>query len=232
MSNIIIHVPHSSNYIPNEYLSDYIITKDEIAKESDIMRDHYTDNLVENLLDVTIIKFEYSRIFCDVERFNNSSEIMNSIGMGVLYTHSHDGKLIRNISNKDPIINLYNEHHNKLNDTTRDLLEINGDVLIIDLHSYYDDPLAYEINKQLSRPDICIGVDYYHLDKIRLNKLIYMIEECGFTWSINEPFIGCLIPSNYYHKDNRVFGFMIEINKKIFNDIKIVQELFKKIIKL
>jgi hypothetical protein len=68
------------------------------------------------------------------------------------------------------------------------------------------------------------------LNKNHLENLINMIESYGYTWSINEPFIGCLIPNKYHMKDKRVSGFMFEVNKRVFNDFEKISELFKKIV--
>jgi len=155
---------------------------------------------------------------------------MNDIGMGIIYTHSHELKEIRRVNDKECILKYYHEHHKLLDDKCEKLLNEYGEVMIIDLHSYYDVPLPYEKHKDLSRPDICIGIEEFHLNKNHLENLINMIENYGYSWSINEPFIGCLIPNKYYKKDKRVSGFMFEVNKRVFNDFEKINELFKKIV--
>lgn len=208
----IFHIPHSSKNIPKEYIDDFIISNDDLIKECEIMCDEYTDVLIQNY--PHIIKFDYSRLLCDVERFNNDSEIMNKIGMGVLYTHSHNGKLIRNINDPNKIIELYNKHHYLLNNLTKKILDKNKSVLIVDIHSYSNEPLEYELNKHQKRPDVCLGVDEYHNDKNITSQIKYIFENSGFSVELNEPFSGCIIPSDYYHKDGRVKGIMLEFNKK------------------
>jgi N-formylglutamate deformylase len=208
----IIHVPHSSEYIPNDYLNDYLIDNQALINEVKIMKDDFTYELVEAFPNV--LKFPYSRIFCDVERFLDDREIMNKVGMGFAYTHSHDQKLIRKISNIIPILDIYNNHHILLNNKTKKILDNHQEVLILDIHSFSDKPLPYELYKDLKRPDICIGTDDFHSDKKNVDKLIYKIKEMEFSYSINEPFKGCIIPSEYYLKDNRVKGIMLEFNKK------------------
>lgn len=226
----IIHIPHSSIEIPENFMDDYIISNDDIILESILMKDDYVDVLVEYDSDTTIIKFPYSRIFCDVERFE-TNEIMDIVGMGILYTHNHNLKLIRKIKNKNNILKYYYEHHKKLNNITSSILKNNNDVFILDLHSYSNKPLKYELNKHLNRPDICLGVDFYHNNKKILKNIIYKIKKYGYTYSINEPFIGTLIPSDYYLKDKSVQGIMIEINQNIFeNGLEKIKRLLKWII--
>ena len=43
---IIIHVPHSSTYIPEEFRNQFIISQSELAYEIEVMTDHYTDEMV------------------------------------------------------------------------------------------------------------------------------------------------------------------------------------------
>ena len=207
------HIPHSSIYIPKEYINNYILSPEELEKEALTMCDIRTDEMTNGC-----ITFPYSRIFCDVERINSDKEIMNSVGMGVLYTKTHNLKPLRDNPAKE-IIKLYNEHHNKLNKILKEKLENHNEVLFIDLHSYSNKPLEYELNKNLKRPDICIGINK-RFNKIIINKLIYIIENFNYSLVVNEPFSGCLLPSDYID-DERVHGFMIDINKKLYDtDLK------------
>jgi len=67
-NKLILHLPHSSTNIPlNE---GYIV--DSIALESEILKltDWYTDDLFYSEGD-EMIKAEFSRIFCDPERFTD-----------------------------------------------------------------------------------------------------------------------------------------------------------------
>jgi N-formylglutamate deformylase len=222
----ILHVPHSSEHIPKEFLNDYLIPYEDIVKEASLMKDHFSYELVEG--NPNILKFPYSRIFCDVERFSDEREVMNHIGMGVLYTNSHDLKPIRKVKDPFPIMELYYDHHIKFNNLTKSLLDKHGEVLIVDIHSYWNEALPYELYKELKRPDICIGVDYFHYDKKIIDNLIYKINNIGLSYSINEPFKGCIIPSDFYMKDKNVKGVMLEINKKIlFDDFNKIKEFIK-----
>lgn len=207
----IFHIPHSSVYIPDSYIHEYVISKSELEKEALTLCDIRTNELV----DEDSIIFPYSRIFCDVERFNSDKEEMKSIGMGVLYTSTHNLETLR-INPSVEILDFYNEHHDKLNKITKEKLETSNEILFIDIHSYSNTPLKYELHKNLSRPDICIGLnERYNKDVIE--KIIYTIKEFDYTYSINEPFSGCLLPSDYIN-DERVNGVMIEINKNVYDN--------------
>jgi len=213
----IFHVPHSSVYIPEKYINDFIISKEQLEHDAILLCDFRTNEMIDDG-----IIFPYSRLFCDVERYNSDLEIMNEIGMGVLYTKNHNLETIRENPSKE-ILNYYIEHHKKLNEITKNLLETNKEIVFIDLHSYSKEILPYELNKDLTRPEICIGINKRY-NKDLLKKLIYIIEDFGYTYFINEPFIGCLLPSEYID-DERVHGIMIEIRKDVYD----TEENFDKI---
>lgn len=211
--NKIFHIPHSSTYIPKEYLSDYLVDLEYLKLSADIICDNGLDKMVEHFKPNSII-FPYSRLFCDVERFDSDDEIMNSIGMGVLYTHNHELVEIRKNPNKD-IKKYYKEHHRLFNDKVSKLLESNNDVIILDLHSYSKYPLPYELNSNQKRPDICIGLNSNY-NKSFVDKVLNLINEFGYSVVINEPFCGSIIPSDFL-SDKRVTSIMIEIRKDIYS---------------
>lgn len=206
----IYYIPHSSTYIPEEYLSEYNVSKEDLKLYASILCDVRTNEMV-NKNDAII--FPYSRLFCDVERFNSNKEEMNKIGMGVLYKVNHNLEIIRENPSED-IIKYYIEHHEKLNNVTRKYLEEYDEILIIDLHSYSKQALPYELHKDCERSEICIGVNVDDFNIKILNDIVNKIKAFGFNYSINEPFSGCLIPSDYIN-DKRVYGIMIEIRKDI-----------------
>jgi len=212
----IFHIPHSSIYIPEKYIKEFSISKKQLELDSLLLSDIRTDEMVDDG-----IIFPYSRLFCDVERYNSDLEEMNKIGMGVLYTVNHNLEIIRENPSKE-IIKFYDEHHKKLNEVTKKALETD-EVLFIDLHSYSKDELPYEINKDSARPDICIGVNERYNEDI-VEKIIKLCVTHDYTYNINRPYKGCLLPSEYMN-DERVHGIMIEIRKDVYD----TDEKFKKI---
>ena len=115
MKKLILHIPHSSVNMP--LLDGYIQDADKIHNELIKLTDWYTDELFYSELDSVIIA-PFSRIFCDVERFeNDEDEIMSKVGMGVLYESFDDGSLLRKVSpalRSRIITDYYWKHHNAL----------------------------------------------------------------------------------------------------------------------
>jgi N-formylglutamate deformylase len=78
---MIIHIPHSSTEIPS-YEDD--MKKSEITKK---MIEKYTDFYTDDLFfyeNAKIIKYPYSRVFCDVEKLEEK-EPQEKYGLGILY---------------------------------------------------------------------------------------------------------------------------------------------------
>ncbi len=78
---MIIHIPHAKTKIPKpaKYLTD-------ITKEIVRVTDWYVEDLFEYTPASSTIVFPYSRVYCDVERFEDDP--LNNIGNGIFYTHN------------------------------------------------------------------------------------------------------------------------------------------------
>jgi N-formylglutamate deformylase len=118
---IILHIPHSSTRIP--FLEKFRYNSlNLMKKENKLLTDHSTDKIF-NIDGIDKLIFPYSRIFCDVERFNDEDEIMYKYGRGFYYTKTDSGLNLRKENNKRKI-KVYNKHylkhHNKLVELTFD----------------------------------------------------------------------------------------------------------------
>jgi N-formylglutamate amidohydrolase len=76
--------------------------------------------------------------------------------------------------------------------------------------------LNSDLDKTEDRPDISLGVDYFHTPEWLVNKLKLSFEKNNLSVKINSPYSGTIIPLKYYNKDKRVMGIMIEVNKKLY----------------
>ena len=115
--SIILHIPHSSQHIPKEYLPYFLLNKETLKIELLKMTDHYTSELflLENN-SISTITFSVSRLLVDPERFENDlQEPMTDLGMGCIYTKTHDQKPLKEIHKiKNELISkFYRPHHQK-----------------------------------------------------------------------------------------------------------------------
>ncbi len=215
---ILINVPHSATYIPPEEMK-YFTTPD-LGHELAVMTDHFCDDLYDT--GDQMIRFPVSRLICDPERFrDDSDEIMASVGMGAIYTSCSDGKKLKSVSpghKEELLAGYYDRYHKRLETAVEHNLNAYGKCLIIDGHSFYDEPLPYEFDRCTDRPDICIGTDPVHTPKAAEQLLRDHFSGRGYSVEINRPFVGCIVPIRYYRRNTRVMSVMIEINRRLYID--------------
>jgi N-formylglutamate amidohydrolase len=228
-SPIICNVPHSGTLIPEEFILDFSLSKDETDEEVKYMADNYTDNLYSELISVSsFIKSKISRVVLDIERFKNEEdEPMSKVGMSALYRLTSSGKVLRNVSeiNKKKLEEIYDDYHNTLTKLVSLSLDKNNIAIIVDCHSFPSKPRGYESDKEENRPDVCIGVDEFHTPKDLVNLLKVNFEEFGFSVKINSPFSGSIVPLNFYKKDKKVVSVMIEVNRNLYMNEETFQKL-------
>ncbi len=219
-SPIICNVPHSSTFIPKEFLDDYVLGFNELQRETKYMADNYTNIIFSELLNFSsFIKLNISRIVLDIERFKNQEdEPMSKVGMSALYTKTSDRNILREIKeeNKEKLIKIYDDYHKNFTELVENSLQKNNFALIVDCHSFPSKVREYDTDKNQNRCDICIGVDDFHTPKVLQDLLENNFKDSGFSVKINSPFSGTIVPMDYYKKNNKVMSVMIEINRKIY----------------
>jgi N-formylglutamate deformylase len=210
-TNILLHIPHDSIYVPIEFEKEYTIK--DIIQEALMMADWKVGELVWELLyEHSSLMFNYSRIFLDVERYkDDNKEIMSKVGMAKCYTSTSDNQLLRYLSNdtKEYCEKMYDAYHQTLHEHASYLVsEFGEDAMIIDLHSYPDEDRWYE-NKP-SKPDICIGFNDQR-EKAIAKEFANIFESHGFSTALNTPYSGSIKPQGVNIK-----SVMLEINRKIY----------------
>lgn len=219
-TNILLHIPHSSTSIPLK--EGYLIADKTLADEIDMLTDWFTDDLFD--YPVTKIVAPFSRLFCDVERFEDDAlEIMAKYGMGMCYTRLDSGQILREVS---PELRMkikseyYDVHHKELTETTNKLLEQHGKIIIVDCHSFSDKPFKRDLNQETPRPDFCIGTDDFHTPQKMIKQITDLLTGKEYSVKINNPYAGTMIPLKYYRKNRDVQGIMIEVNRKLYVEKK------------
>jgi len=206
---VIVHVPHAGIEIPPKYRESIVLNDEELQAELVYLTDAFCDELY-GLDQVKLIKVPISRLVCDVERFrDDKNEPFAAEGRGLMYTHTHDGRLLRNFDNElrnDILKEYYDPHHKMLTEAVDAALESYGKCLIIDGHSFYDEGF----------PDFCIGTDDFHTPPSLADALRKEVEASGFTCAFNTPYSGTITPMKHYGKDKRVTSVMIETNRRLY----------------
>lgn len=219
MKNILIHIPHSSYFIPEKYNKLFFLKENELRQEQIKMTDSFTDELF-NIKNIQQHVFTVSRLVCDVERFRcEIDEEMSKQGMWVCYTKTSDLKPLKVVTehHKQEILKLYYDRHHKVfEQLVENIINKKKSCLIIDAHSFSSTPLPYELHSQDFRPDICIGADDFHTPKELKEYFYNSFSELGYTVGINNPFCGTIIPLKYYKRYDNVKSIMLEINRSLY----------------
>lgn len=217
MRQLILHIPHASNKIPDK--NGFVISDELLSHEMNKLTDWYTDELFYSPDDI-IIKADFNRIFCDPERFtDDSQEIMSKYGMGVLYTKTDTGLLMRDIDSnlKNQILkDYYFPHHDELNQAVKEQLDKFDHALIIDCHSFSDTPFLRDLNKRPNRPDINIGTDKFHTSDLIKDFSMAYFKSRGLSVGLDWPYSGTIVPLDYYQFRRDVNSIMIEVNRKLY----------------
>jgi len=221
LDSFILHIPHASTDIPN--LEGFVL--DKVEENINLLTDWATDKIFD-VDSVEKIVTPYSRLFCDVERFEDKSEPMFNVGRGFFYTNGYDGSELRklDVEVKDWIYrDFYLKHHKLLYDAAKERLEKHGVCHIIDCHSFNDNPLVPFIEHPKST-DICIGTDSFHTPDYLLNYTLNYFTNLGYSVEVNNPYSGCIIPKPHFKINSNVRGIMIEINKRLYMDENVVND--------
>jgi N-formylglutamate amidohydrolase len=204
LSPVIIHVPHASTRIPDHIAQHLLLSAQELQQELDLMTDGLTDQLARHAsqkakVSPWIFENTLSRLVFDPERFPDESEVMNEVGMGVVYSKTSDQKPLRDISEAESqeIVDTYFKPYSlAFQALVAERLEALGDVVIIDLHSYPVVASDYELYKESARPALCLGVDDFHTSEALVALATEEMSGLGDI-DINTPFVGTYVPMEF-----------------------------------
>ncbi len=210
--NILLNIPHSSEYIPSGIFKD---ENDRFFLENKLKQtDLYTDiifkqkekynNKIESFI------FPYNRFYCDIERYwDDDKETMSKVGQGAYYTKYMNGDTLFRYDKKDDIKYIFDFYQNLIKELVISNINNKTKGLIIDCHSFNDDIAD-------NSPDICIGVnnDNSSPNKEIIENIIEHFEEYKLTVKVNYPYSGSYYPLN--KPNEHIQTIMIEINKKLY----------------
>lgn len=230
--SMILHIPHSSLYIP-----DFGAYKDlDLAHQENLkLTDRFSD-IIFNIEGIDKLIFPYSRIYCDVERYEHDfQEPMAEVGRGWYYTKTDSGLPLRDDSQRTRAKIIYDLHHYKLASMVQDKIKETGMAIIIDCHTFSDTPFETDLDKTLPRPDFCIGFNPEKSVKDwAVTYIKGVLEERGYTVGLNTPYSGSIVPINFVNSPN-VASLMIEVNRKLIlkdpdKQLPVMRELIKEVL--
>jgi N-formylglutamate amidohydrolase len=220
MSNLILHIPHASLRIPD--YSAFLLPGDAVDAEALHLTDLYTDELFLPLPGDVVIQANFSRVYCDVERFKSDSlEPMSKFGMGATYVRCDDGRELRRLTSKQReqiLQKFYEPHHDQLTNAVDIALSTVGEASIIDCHSYPNIPLQCSLYRGDAQFDFNIGTDAFHTPQQWIDASVQFFADRGFRLGIDEPYAGSIVPLKHYQQNRKVKSIMLEINRGLYLD--------------
>ncbi|WP_327434251.1 N-formylglutamate amidohydrolase [Streptomyces sp. NBC_01236] len=221
-SPVILHVPHSSRYVPASLRDGIVLDDAGLERELDHITDAHTAELataVAEAADVTPWRFvnRLSRLVIDPERFPDEREEMLAVGMGAVYTRTtHRAPLRPADVDPRPLIDRYfHPYARAMTAAVADRLAATGRAVVVDVHSYPTARLPYELHGDGPRPPVCVGTDSFHTPP----ELVALAEKAFAGLGgvgIDSPFSGAYVPLRFYEREPRVAALMVEIRRDTY----------------
>lgn len=214
---VVLHVPHDSRYIPEEVAADFVATPEEIDAELDKVTDFGTGALAVAARDGAgrrqwLVRNEVSRLVADPGRFYNQRASMEASGRGAVYTRLSDGGVLRPAGFDPSAIKAryFFAYDDQVAQVVRARLSEAGAAVIVDVHSYANQPEAYRIHSGKLLPDVCIGTHSVHSPAVLTDTVARVFAAAGFNVERNTPFTGVYVPADY-ESNAQVLGIMFEV---------------------
>ena len=214
---VLFTTPHAG---VNRFLdSESNVIAQQMETLADMHIDVVTDMVEQHLNGVPYdIRSLMTRMECDIERYPDDREEMNSVGMGVIYDKGIHGKPLYEIPLTHEVKYrrrhaLYYPYHHKLKEYAREIISRFGTCIIVDMHSYATRALDYELHQHDHRPEICIGVN----DDDMHTLIQEICSGSSYDIGVNETFKGSILPngmepSEYHHMES----IMFEVRKDMY----------------
>ena len=215
---LVLHIPHSGAAVPAA-VADQFLNSELLQHNINALTDWFTDELF-NLPGASSVCTPISRVVLDTERYiDDAQEPAARFGQGVVYSHSYDGRPLRRaLSDQEReqlLENYYAPWHLKLEASIHEHLQEFGFCVVIDCHSFPNEPLPTETHQTTKRPDICIGTHSYNTPIWLTERVFRDFANQGFSVALNQPFAGALLPK-VFSGDLRVLSLMIEVNRDLY----------------
>ena len=205
---------------------EFVVRHKKLSAHLAASTDHFTDELFDsNLPNTQALIFPISRVAVDPERFERDAlEPMAKRGLGVLYERGHDGNVIRRLitgARREEILAAwYRLHHDWLTQSVDDALSRAPRALVVDCHTFPDVPFAMDADKEVPRPDVCIGTAGIHTPAWLVRAATKWCKSQGWSVRVDAPYSGSMVPLKHNGKDRRVLSIMIEINRARYMELQ------------
>jgi N-formylglutamate amidohydrolase len=211
--------------IPPRIRQGILLSDLELELELRRMTDSHTDEIARVAANQAatrpwVFKNGLSRLVMDPERFIDGTEEMDQCGMGAIYTKTSSGEQLRDLTpgeRESLIAEYFSPYAHAFANLVDQVLADRGQVTIIDIHSYPQQALPYELHSTDPRPAMCLGIDETHTPKNLQDAAAEAFKRFGDI-GFNTPFAGTYVPLKHYQSELRVRSIMLEIRRDIYMD--------------
>lgn len=217
---VVVHVPHAGTWIPEQERAAYALDDAQLAEELRLMTDHRTEHLAAGAteLGATVVVNHLSRLVVDPERFVDGDE-MDAVGMGFAYERTAHGGSLREVDG-DAVERLrrdwFDPYTQAVADVVRRVADRHGRCVVLDVHSYPEHRLPYELHGDGPRPEVCLGTDPFHTPTWLVEGIEELCTDLGLEAARDTPFAGVYIPTWSFRRDSRVEGVMLEVRRDTY----------------
>ena len=222
-SKVILHVPHSATFIPDEVRKSLLLSDQELKAELDEMTDTLTEAVALKATEISgrkpwLFINRFSRLVIDPERFPDEREAMNAVGMGAVYQKTSIGTQLRKpdpVAEKQLLDAYFHPYSESLSELVAQRFAALGEVTMVDVHSYRVNQHPNAINHGQLRPPICIGADSFHTPEWLIQAAQSAFSIIGENY-INQPYSGTYVPLSFYEKESKITSVMMETRADTF----------------
>ena len=217
---LVVHVPHASRHIPAQVRNGILLDDELLEHELDLMTDSFTDQIARRAIAISgvpalVVAAPVSRLVGDVERIPDDREPMNTVGMGAVYTRTHDLRPLREHPDPTLLDGWFHPHAANVTAAVDAALRAHGAGVLLDVHSYPSERLPYELaSPDDPRPQVCLGTDPTHTPSWLIAEAVRAFD--GLEIGLDTPFAGTYVPLAHYGTDPRVVSLMIELRRDIY----------------
>ncbi len=212
---ILLCIPHSSSFVPDDLRRLMLLSDFEVKEQSDL----YTDEIFD-VPNAYILKANISRLVTDLNRAPDHIEMEYQLANdGVAISVTEDAK---QIYKTPPSLGIIFERVQKYHDTYHKKIdEISSKMeFLIDCHSLRSVGPVTKNDAGEKRADIVLGNRHFTTcTREMTNKIMDFFREKGFSVKINAPYEGRYVLG--YHCSRRGLpGIQIEINRYLYMNEK------------
>ena len=124
--------------------------------------------------------------------------------------------MIRRVAagDREPLLAYFTDYSARFTALVDATLAVHGRAVILDVHSYPEHELPYELHGGGFRAPLCVGSEPFHASAALLDAVAESFSDLEAR--ANTPFAGAYVPLKHHQTDARVSSVMLEIRRDLY----------------